>query len=74
MSQNNLRICPLGKHMNHLIGPDPIIVISRQPALRVRVLVILSYVVLIGGEDPRPAFEHVDLQDAEAWRVAGSMP
>lgn len=57
-----------------LITPNPIVMIPRQAALRVRILIVLSDVVLVCGEDPGTALREVNLEDGEAggvvWRVS----
>lgn len=60
--------------MDVLITPNPIVMIPRQAALRVRILIVLSDVVLVCGEDPGTALREVNLEDGEAggvvWRVS----
>jgi hypothetical protein len=73
MPQNDLRRRPPRQHMNHLIAPHPIIMIPSQPALRMRILIILPHVILIRHEDPRPAIRH-DLQEAKPQRRAQRKP
>ena len=61
-----------------LITPNPIVMISRQPALRVRILIVFSDMVLVCGEDPGAALREVNLQDGEpggmAWCVSQHQP
>ena len=73
MSQNHLCLRAPGQHVDHLVAPHPIIMIARQPALRMALLVILPDVILVRRKDPRARLRHVDLQDAEARRVARRM-
>ena len=53
-----------------LITPNPIVMIPRQPALLVRILIILSDMVLVCGEDPGATLREVNLEDEEAGGVA----
>ena len=73
MPHNHLSLRPPRQHMNHLIAPHPIVMIPRQPALRMAGLVVLPYVILIAREDPGPGLEQVHLQDAEAGGVPRRM-
>jgi len=55
---------------NHLMTPDPRIMIAHQPTLRTTGIVVFLDMVLMCCEDERAVFGEIDLHDAEAWRVA----
>ena len=58
------------QHLHHLMTMQPRALISHQPALRRRILVILANVVLVRREHERAVARQVDLHEAEARRVA----
>lgn len=47
--------------------------IARQPALRRRCVIVLLEVELVGRGDPSARVGQIDLDDAQARRVAGSV-
>lgn len=57
--------------LDHLVRPNPRVVVSRQPTMRMRQVVVLRNVVLISSPDIRPVFLQIHLHDAKAWGVAG---
>ena len=73
MAKYQFRVRPLREHMDHLVRPDPVIMVSCQPSLRMGGLIILVDVVLIRGEDPGAALRHVNLHDTEPRSVPRSM-
>lgn len=73
VAKNQFCVRSLRQHMNHLVRTDPVVMISCQPSLRVRGLVVLVDVVLIRGKDPGATLRHVDLHDTEPWSVPGSV-
>jgi hypothetical protein len=78
MSENQLRVEHPHKHLHHLMTVQPCALVSHQPALWRRVLVVLANVVLVRREQVRPVTRQVDLHEAEtrrvAWTVAESDP
>lgn len=69
MPKHQPRPKQLHKVPHHLMTAHPRIVIPRQPALRLRVLVVLAHVVLVRREEEGPVASEVDLQQAQARRV-----
>ena len=73
MSKDDLRIRPFRKHMDHLVAALPIIMVACQPSLNGVVVVVVGHMVHIRGEDPRATVRHIDLHDAQSWRMAWCM-
>ncbi len=73
MSKNHLRIRLPLQRLNHLMTPNPIIMIPRQPPLRLIRPEILSHMILIRRTEPSPRIGHVDLHHTESGGVAWGM-
>ena len=73
VSKDDLRIRPFRKHVDHLVAAMPIIMVSRQPSLNGIVVVVVGHMVHVRGEDPRATLRHIDLHDAQSWRMAWCM-
>lgn len=73
MPKHHPRARLLLQRANHLMTPNPIIMIPRQPTLRLIGPEILPHMILIRSADPGTRFRHVDLHDTEPGRVAGTV-
>lgn len=74
MPKYHFCIGSLGQHMNHLVAPDPVVVISGQPTLRVTIIIVLMYMVHVGCEDPGATVVEVHLHDTQSWSMSRRMP
>ena len=73
MPQQDLGLRPPLQRLDHLMTPDPIIMVPCQPSLRLAVLVVLLYVIHIRRHDPASAVFHIKLQNAKTWSVTRRM-
>lgn len=73
MPQHNLRMRPLLQPPDHLMTPNPRIVISCQPPLRYAVRIILLDMILIARKDPRPTLFQIHLHDGQSRGVSRRM-
>ena len=70
MTIYQLRLEQALQPLDHLQTLDPSIVIARQPAVRVRQLIILRNVELIRGPDERPILVQIHLHHTQPRRMA----
>lgn len=73
MAQNQIRLRLLHERLDHLVTTHPALIVSHEPPLRDRALVVFLDMIHVGREDPRPAVSQLELQDAEPRGVARRM-
>ena len=71
MSIHDCRLKQLLQPIYHTRTPHPIVMIPRQPALRLLRQMVLFHVVLVRREDEGSVVFQVHLHDAKAWSVPG---
>lgn len=61
MTEDQVRLCSLGDSFHHLMGLDPGVVVSSEPAVRNGMLIVIADVVLISGKQPSPTVDKIEL-------------
>ena len=73
MTQHDLRRCSPSQRFNHLMAPHPLIMISRQPSLRLIILIIFPNMIHIRSENPRATLKLINLHDTQSRRMSRGM-
>lgn len=73
MPQNHIPARPPRQTLNHLMTPNPRIMIPRQPPLRHIIMIILLDMILITRKNPRPTLPQIHLQHAQSRRMSRTM-